>query len=135
MRIMKDEMVNKDTVVKQQNQMKSLSTELKTTEEEFQSQQLLNLQLSNEHNTVMTDLSHILNKRNSILLECEGLKNTVTILYEQLRQAHALVDEERQEKASIAEQLLEVEKRLTAWQSADTSLKEELQSCTCCCSV
>ena len=135
MRIMKDEMVSKDTVVKQQNQMKSLSTELKTTEEEFQSQQLLNLQLSNEHNTVMTDLSHILNKRNSILLECEGLKNTVTILYEQLRQAHALVDEERQEKASIAEQLLEVEKRLTAWQSADTSLKEELQSCTYCCSV
>lgn len=50
---MKDEMVNKDTVTKQQEQMKNLSAEIKNTEDGFQEEQLLNLQLSNEHNTVM----------------------------------------------------------------------------------
>ena len=120
---MKDEMVNKDTVTKQQEQMKNLSAEIKNTE------QLLNLQLSNEHNTVMTDLSHILNKRNSLLLECEGLKNTVAILYEQLAQAHHHVEEQQQESQGIAEQLQEVERMLSTWQSAKEQLEREMREC------
>ena len=126
---MKDEMVNKDTVTKQQEQMKNLSAEIKNTEDGFQEEQLLNLQLSNEHNTVMTDLSHILNKRNSLLLECEGLKNTVAILYEQLAQAHRHVEEQQQESQSIAEQLQEVEKMLSTWQSAKEQLEREMREC------
>ena len=126
---MKDEMVNKDTVTKQQEQMKNLSAEIKNTEDGFQEEQLLNLQLSNEHNTVMTDLSHILNKRNSLLLECEGLKNTGAILYEQLAQAHHHVEEQQQESQGIAEQLQEVERMLSTWQSAKEQLEREMREC------
>lgn len=122
-------MVNKDTVIKQQEQMETLSVEIKNTEDGFQEEQMVNVQLTNEHNRLMTDLSHVLNKRNSLLLECEGLKNTVTILYEQLAQAHHHVEEEQQESQSLAEQLQEVEKMLTTWQSAKEELDKELMTC------
>ena len=78
-------MVNKDTVRKQEEQLDTMAREVETTDGEYQEEQLLNLQLSNEHNTLITNLSHVLNQRNSLLLECEGLKDTISILNAQIQ--------------------------------------------------
>ena len=59
--------MNKDTVRKQEEQLDTMAREVETTDGEYQEEQLLNLQLSNEHNTLITNLSHVLNQRNSLL--------------------------------------------------------------------
>lgn len=101
-------MVNKDTVTKQENKLQSLSKEIKTTDDSIQTEQLLNLQLSNDHNTLMTDLSHILNQRNRLLIECEGLKNTVQLLQNQYKESSEIIEEEQAIKEEIQQQLQDI---------------------------
>lgn len=101
-------MVNKDTVNKQENKLQNLSKEIKTTDDSIQTEQLLNLQLSNDHNTLMTDLSHILNQRNRLLIECEGLKNTVQLLQNQYKESSEIIEEEQTIKEEIQQQLQDI---------------------------
>ena len=105
---MQDEMVNKDTVNKQENKLQNLSKEIKTTDDSIQTEQLLNLQLSNDHNTLMTDLSHILNQRNRLLIECEGLKNTVQLLQNQYKESSEIIEEEQAIKEEILDILVQL---------------------------
>ena len=64
-------MVNKDTVTKQEEKLQTMTEEMKTTDADYQDEQLLNMQLNCEHNSLMTNLSHVLNQRNSLHLTCK----------------------------------------------------------------
>lgn len=108
-------MVNKDTVSKQEDKLQKLKTEVQTTDESIQTEQLLNLQLSTEHNTIMTDLSHILNQRNSLLLECEGLKDTIVLLHNHFQETAELVKQDQLRKETLKQQLDDIEKKITSW--------------------
>lgn len=112
---MQDEMISKDTVAKQEEKLQNLTKEVNETDESIQTEQLLNLQLSSEYNTIMTDLSHILNQRNSLLIECEGLKDTVILLNNQLQEIKNAVEEEQSHKNNLQEQLQEVEHKQSSW--------------------
>lgn len=112
---MQDEMISKDTVAKQEEKLQNLTKEVNETDESIHTEQLLNLQLSSEYNTIMTDLSHILNQRNSLLIECEGLKDTVILLNNQLQEIKKVVEEEQSHKNNLQEQLQEVEHKLSSW--------------------
>lgn len=108
-------MISKDTVAKQEEKLQNLTKEVNETDESIQTEQLLNLQLSSEYNTIMTDLSHILNQRNSLLIECEGLKDTVILLNNQLQEIKNAVEEEQSHKNNLQEQLQEVEHKQSSW--------------------
>lgn len=112
---MQDEMISKDTVAKQEEKLHNLTKEVNETDESIQTEQLLNLQLSSEYNTIMTDLSHILNQRNSLLIECEGLKDTVILLNNQLQEIKNAVEEEQSHKNNLQKQLQEVEHKQSSW--------------------
>ena len=47
-------MVNKDTVTKQEEKLQTMTEEMKTTDADYQDEQLLNMQLNCEHNSLMT---------------------------------------------------------------------------------
>lgn len=108
-------MISKDTVAKQEEKLHNLTKEVNETDESIQTEQLLNLQLSSEYNTIMTDLSHILNQRNSLLIECEGLKDTVILLNNQLQEIKNAVEEEQSHKNNLQKQLQEVEHKQSSW--------------------
>ena len=116
---MQDEMVNKDMMAKQEEKMQDLSNEIKITDESIQSEQLLNLELCNEYNALMTNLSHIINQRNSLLIECEGLKNTVLMLHAELQDIIHAVDEECENKCHVDEKVKMIEDKVTVKQELD----------------
>ena len=118
-------MVNKDTVMKQEEQLETMAREVETTDGEFQEEQLLNLQLSNEHNTLITNLSHILNQRNSLLLECEGLKDTISILNAQIQSVAADASAEQSLRDKIRSQLSQIQERWEAWTQSFQSIERE----------
>lgn len=118
-------MVNKDTVTKQENKLQSLSKEIKTTDDSIQTEQLLNLQLSNDHNTLMTDLSHILNQRNRLLIECEGLKNTVQLLQNQYKDSSEIIEEEQAIKEEIQQQLQDITIEIEKMKEDYTHLQQD----------
>lgn len=118
-------MVNKDTVMKQEEQLETMAREVETTDGEYQEQQLLNLQLSNEHNTLITNLSHILNQRNSLLLECEGLKDTISILNGQIQSVTADASTEQSLRDEIRSQLNQIQERWESWSQSFQSMERE----------
>lgn len=124
---MQDEMINKDTVTKQEEKLQNLTKEVNGTDESIQTEQLLNLQLSSEYNTIMTDLSHILNQRNSLLIECEGLKDTIILLNNQLQEIKNAVEEEQSHKKNLQEQLQEVELKLSSWKEEYAKVSSQYQ--------
>lgn len=118
-------MVNKDTVMKQEEQLETMAREVETTDGEYQEEQLLNLQLSNEHNTLITNLSHILNQRNSLLLECEGLKDTISILNGQIQSVTADASTEQSLRDEIRSQLNQIQERWESWSQSFQSMERE----------
>ena len=125
MRIMQDEMLNKDTASKQQEKLNNLKKEIDLTDESIQTEQLLNLQLSNEYNRLLTNLSHILNQRNSLLLECEGLRNTVSLLNTQYQEIANSVDTTHRQKAHFDEQLQALATSMTELESASLQSRNQ----------
>ena len=126
---MQDEMINKDTATKQQQKLNDLKNEINSTEESIQTEQLLNLQLSNEYNRLLTDLSHILNQRNSLLLECKGLRNTVSLLNSQYQEIAQSVNNIHLQKTQFDEQLKDIENKVNEWESSSSSLYSQAQQC------
>lgn len=118
-------MVNKDTVMKQEEQLGAMAKEVETTDGEYQEEQLLNLQLSNEHNTLITNLSHILNQRNSLLLECEGLKDTISILNTQIQSVASDANTEQSLRDEIRSQLSQIQERWESWTQSFQSMERE----------
>ena len=118
-------MVNKYTVMKQEEQLETMAREVETTDGEYQEEQLLNLQLSNEHNTLITNLSHILNQRNSLLLECEGLKDTISILNVQIQSVTADASTEQSLRDEIRSQLNQIQERWESWSQSFQSMERE----------
>lgn len=125
-RILQDDMVNKDTVTKQEEKLQSMTEEIKSTDADYQDEQLLNLQLSCEHNTLMTNLSHVLNQRNSLLLECEGLKDTITILTTQMEEISHQVELEQHQRDTIAECVAQCGAQWGSWYESLQDLEEDI---------
>ena len=122
-------MVNQDTVSKQEEKLQTVMEDIRTTDEDYQTEQVLNLQLSNEHNTLMTDLSHILNQRNSLLLECEGLRDTVSILHQQIQEVTAAVQSKQHQREEISGELRTIEEELSSWKETSVVLTQQLEKC------
>lgn len=122
-------MINKDSVSKQEAKLQSMAEEIQVTDTELQDEQLLNLQLSSEYNALMTNLSHILNERNRILLECEGLKDTVSILFTQVNDMAELITKEQSRRDSIRTDLTSVRAQWDGCQQAFTSHNNEMSEC------
>ena len=119
-------MVNKDTVTKQEEKLQMMTEEMKTTDADYQDEQLLNMQLSCEHNALMTNLSHVLNQRNSLLLECEGLKDTITILTSQMEEISHQVELEQQHRDAIAECVTQCGEKWNSWCVSLKDLEKEI---------
>ena len=119
---MQDELVNKDTVQKQEKKMQDLENDMKSTDELIQTEQLLNLQLSSDYNKLLTDLSHILNQRNSLLLECEGLKTTVSLLQSQCDDLSKDIGITQQTGENLSQQLQAFESSMGEWESESNNI-------------
>ena len=119
-------MVNKDTVTKQEEKLQTMTEEMKTTDADYQDEQLLNMQLNCEHNSLMTNLSHVLNQRNSLLLECEGLKDTITILTSQMEEISHQVELEQQQRDTIAECVTQCGDKWNSWCVSLQDLEKEI---------
>lgn len=119
---MQDELVNKDTVQKQEKKMQDLENDMKSTDELIQTEQLLNLQLSSDYNKLLTDLSHILNQRNSLLLECEGLKTTVSLLQSQYDSLSKDISITQQTGENLSQQLQSFESSVGEWESESNNI-------------
>ena len=119
-------MVNKDTVTKQEEKLQTMTEEMKTTDADYQDEQLLNMQLNCEHNSLMTNLSHVLNQRNSLLLECEGLKDTITILTSQMDEISHQVELEQQQRDTIAECVTQCRDKWNSWCVSLQDLEKEI---------
>ena len=118
-------MVNKDTVRKQEEQLDTMAREVEITDGEYQEEQLLNLQLSNEHNTLITNLSHVLNQRNSLLLECEGLKDTISILNAQIQSVVSSATTEQSLRDEIRSQLNQIQEQWQSWTQSFQAVEQE----------
>lgn len=122
-------MVNKDTVRKQEEQLDTMAREVETTDGEYQEEQLLNLQLSNEHNTLITNLSHVLNQRNSLLLECEGLKDIISILNAQIQSVVSSATTEQSLRDEIRSQLNQIQEQWQSWTQSFQAVEQECSQC------
>lgn len=128
-RILQDDMISRDSVSKQESRLQTMAEEVKSADEELQDVQVLNLQLSSEHNTLMTNLSHILNERNRILLECEGLKDSVALLLCQVSEMTEAVQNEQAHRNHLKTELATLREQWEACKHASESVRCELKTC------
>ena len=128
-RILQDDMISRDSVSKQESRLQTMAEEVKSADEELQDVQVLNLQLSSEHNTLMTNLSHILNERNRILLECEGLKDSVSLLLSQVSDMTEAVQKEQARRNHLKTELATLHEQWEACEHASESVQRELKTC------
>ena len=127
-RILQDDMVSRDSVSKQESRLQTMAEEVKSTDEELQDVQVLNLQLSSEHNTLMTNLSHILNERNRILLECEGLKDSVSLLLCQVNDMTEDIQKEQARRNHLRNELAALQEQLETCNNAFESVNRDLKT-------
>ena len=130
MKLLQNEMVNQDTVSKHEEQLKLLKNDIHSTNDDLHAEEVLNLQLCNENNTLITNLSHILNERNQLLLECESLRNTMIITQQQLEEGLQITTSEQRECDELHQSLQEIEKRYKDWKKAADQLDEDIEQCT-----
>ena len=117
-KILQNEMVNQDTVAKQEEQAQTLTNEIQSTDEDLHSQKVLNMQLYNDNHALITNLSHILNERNRLLLECEGLQNSTLIIQQQLTQVEGQVSAEQEQYEQICQQLKQLDENWSGWKQS-----------------
>ena len=130
MKLLQNEMVNQDTVSKQEEQLKLLKNDIHSTNDDLHAEEVLNLQLSNENNTLITKLSHILTERNQLLLECESLRNTMVITQQQLEEGIQITTAEQSECDELHQHLQEIEERYTDWKKTVDQLDGAIEQCT-----
>ena len=122
--------MNQDTVAKQEEQAQSLTNEIQSADEDLHAQKVLNMQLYNDNNALITNLSHILNERNRLLIECEGLQNTTLIIQQQLAEIEGQVSAEQEQYDSICSQLKELEEKWDDWRQSVRKQEAAIEQCT-----
>lgn len=122
--------MNQDTVAKQEEQAQSLTNEIQSADEDLHAQKVLNMQLYNDNNALITNLSHILNERNLLLIECEGLQNTTLIIQQQLAEIEGQVSAEQEQYDSICSQLKELEEKWDDWRQSVRKQEAAIKQCT-----
>lgn len=95
--ILKNEIIKQDSVAKQEEQAQSLTSEIQSTDNDLHTQKVLNMQLCTDNRVLITNLSHILNERSRLLIECEGLQNSTYIIQQQLVQIGNQVSAEQEQ--------------------------------------
>lgn len=116
-------------MAKQEEQAQSLTNEIQSADEDLHAQKVLNMQLYNDNNALITNLSRILNERNRLLIECEGLQNTTLIIQQQLAEIEGQVSAEQEQYDSICSQLKQLEENWDEWKQSVRKQEAAIEQC------